>query len=346
MDGIIKYKNIAIRAQLEQTKSGGLHYQAWIYTASNYRTSSLRKRIGEYWYKLLKDSDGNVATNEGGARRFWSDYCEKVESRVGPDYIHYNEKWTELCNLSYGDMPRIIRRKGERKDIDNIFAEARRMCLDTDKSAREIRQELATRFPNEYGKYTQGVDKVIELFFKETIYDVPETPWAWQRELIERCEGVPDRRKVLFVVDTKGDVGKSIAVKFLQQKFPGGVLSMDGEIRDMAHLVATHCREMKIAICDIARPTGPGKWEKILELFENVSNGGLFSGKYVPIACTFKKPHIVIFTNKLPTYLPDLISNDRIEIWVPSAAQPYGSGKPTFKFYGKDGFDAYVKKYQ
>lgn len=125
--------------------------------------------------------------------------------------------------------------------------------------------------------------------------------FKWQEWLLNIIKGPVDDRKIYWIWEKNGNVGKSVFCKFLCLKY-GGL--MVGECAsDMMCAIANYkeCEKKwpKLIINDCPR-------EKIELLnygaLEKCKNGHVFSGKYESKQLIFNCPHVIVFANEPPNY--------------------------------------------
>lgn len=146
---------------------------------------------------------------------------------------------------------------------------------------------------------------------------IPDTVFKWQNDIIQIVqEHKPDidNRVIHFVVDGEGGCGKSTLCQILIQKFGAVMMKTDNGamIRD---LCAMYQKE-PIVLFDMARKSNPAHWP--WTLMEDLKNGCLTVGKYMPHNVLFKSPCIVVFTNTLPDIGANF-THDRIKVHMLTA---------------------------
>jgi len=131
----------------------------------------------------------------------------------------------------------------------------------------------------------------------------------WQQNIIDMILDKPDNRKINFVVDYGGNMGKSFLVKYIYLKY--GCIIADGK-KDNVFNQVLNCEDeeyLKIILLDIPRHN--------LEylnygVIEQLKNGLIYSGKYEGGIRAFRTPHIFIFMNDTPDLTK--LSKDRYNI--------------------------------
>lgn len=130
----------------------------------------------------------------------------------------------------------------------------------------------------------------------------PEFPW--QMKILDECKEEPDDRKIIWVWEEIGKVGKSQFAKFMAVEH-GAVIFNQGKFSDIACALPDN---PKIVIFDLPRTLED---HVNYGAIEAVKNGMIFSGKYESHTKFFDSPHLYIFANFPPE--EDKLSKDR---WI------------------------------
>jgi len=214
----------------------------------------------------------NHSTNEEAAN-----YCKKENQ--------YYEKGT-------------LHEQGKRNDLLQI-----KKLIENGASIEEIRD-------NHYGswvRYKRSFEEHINSL--KPIPTVPTYPLiTWQEKLNEILEGPPNDREVIFVVDVKGNAGKSWFAKHYAQLNPGKVqILKPGKKADMAYELRT---DIRVLIMDCPRSRS-----EVLdyEFLESLKDQMVFSGKYMSTTKMFQEPlHVLVLMNEFPD--PHKLSEDRYHL--------------------------------
>lgn len=202
----------------------------------------------------------------------------------------------------YGLSPLCSSSRGKRTDLD-AFKEAVKSGEITDlKGAREFHSEV-------YARYRHFVESYLEDQFDVT----PMKHHAlrvWQSRLLEalRCE--PDSRTVHFVVDPKGDAGKSWFAQYLQTVVWDDTkvqIMMPGKRADLAYAL-----QPSIRILFIDAPRSKQGDLIPYDFLECVKNGMVFCSKYESRVKRLNKVHVVVLMNENPD--ESALSADRYNI--------------------------------
>jgi hypothetical protein len=151
-----------------------------------------------------------------------------------------------------------------------------------------------------------------EDFDPETFYE----PLPWQKEAIDYVKGPIDSRKIRVYVDTTGGIGKSTLISMLRFKKLATIIPPTMEkAEDIAAMVM--CKSPDRAyVVDLSRAINPSKMGSFWAGLESIKNGYCSDKRHKFRDRVFKKPHLLVFTNKEPSL--EMMSNDRWDIVRPS----------------------------
>ncbi|MDC1405652.1 hypothetical protein N8343_08345 [Akkermansiaceae bacterium] len=254
------------------------------------------KKIMAWMKQVDKQHHVEIARSSSTAN---IDYCTKDASRAPS---------TAPIELGASVDLEARQGQGQRTDIDEL-----QKFIDDGHTWFEIAQShFATvssmhNFANSYHHMVQEQKAIASL--KTAFIDINLRPWQISVEVY--IKKVPDARKVLWIQDTRGNLGKSFLGRFLQCKHNALILQAMKKT-DMIHLISKHIRKTKIVIFDVCRTSEDGAIKVVYEVMESLKNGYLVSGKYDSCAITFEVPHVLIMSN----YAPDrrALSADRWKI--------------------------------
>lgn len=142
--------------------------------------------------------------------------------------------------------------------------------------------------------------------------DLPSQLYAWQKDVMERCMDEPDDRTINYIIDTRGNTGKSKFAKFMW--FHHGALFLPwGRTGDILNYVCKN-KDCGIYFFDLSR-SKPQDWAKddISAAVEQIKNGMIVNLKYETSGVTFDPPHVWIFSNQPPNL--SSVSRDRWKLW-------------------------------
>nr|QKV51332.1 putative replication associated protein [Crucivirus sp.] len=150
-------------------------------------------------------------------------------------------------------------------------------------------EKFADRYPEQAIKYHGGIDRMIsginnQRCLEEFRSEYPNTSlmYTWQRKLVNRCKGTPDKRKFIWFADEKGNQGKSWIAQWLVAN-AGATRFTNAASKDIAHAY----KGEPIVIIDLTRSNE----ERInYSILEGLKDGMLFSPKYNSHNKLFKSP--------------------------------------------------------
>lgn len=156
------------------------------------------------------------------------------------------------------------------------------------------RSDLAENFPSLYGRYRNACLEFVEMFGRRPNL-VDGTLRNWQRDLDGRLARDPDDRKINFVVDERGNSGKSWLTRYwISNRDDIQRLSV-GKRDDLAYAIDV---SKKVFVFDIPR----GQMEFLqYSILEQLKDQMIFSPKYESSAKVIRhKVHVVVFCNEEP----------------------------------------------
>lgn len=139
-------------------------------------------------------------------------------------------------------------------------------------------------------------DKLNEKLLKK--YEGVE--WKdWQKSLLSKIKEKADSRTINWIVDYKGNSGKSYLTKYLA--LTKEVIIADGKKDNIFNQVNRKLnedkKEFEIVLLDIPRSS-----EGYINygVLEQLKNGLIYSGKYEGGLCLFDDVHVIVFANFMP----------------------------------------------
>lgn len=207
------------------------------------------------------------------------DYCMKAESRV----------------TSPVERGQFGGNQGERTDLQ--------IAADKIKAGSTV-LEIAQEHPDLYVKYHRGFTALrdaMQVFPRDEGF----VPRSWQAEVLKIVSGPVDERKILWIYDSEGNTGKSRLVRNLCAEHGGVVLS--GKVVDMAYQYNSE----RVVCFDITRTQAQSS-DHLYSMAESLKNGILVSSKYESKMKRFSTPHVIFFSNSLPSFTA--WSKDRYQI--------------------------------
>lgn len=186
-----------------------------------------------------------------------------------------------------------------RSDL-SMFKDAVKGGCTNPKRLREDFSEVYAKFPRFCTDYVRDHTPVptVECF------DLRD----WQASLLEELDRLPDRRSIIFMVDTCGNTGKSwFCDYYCQLHREDTQILTPGKYADMALALNPNIR---VLFLDAPR-SKQGDFIQY-DFLENVKNGRIFSGKYESGMKYLNPLHIVVMMNECPDMTK--LSEDRYMI--------------------------------
>lgn len=209
--------------------------------------------------------------------------CHLSMAKHPKESINYCKKEGNFFEIGDGDF------SGKRNDLE-AFKEAVKALEGkaTLQDMRETYSKIAAKYPQ---------------FFRDYINDIANSKYPilegelrpWQQHLKEMLDAAPSPREIIFVIDERGDTGKTWFSHWYEQNSEKRVqILMPGKSSDMAFSLIN---SPDVVIIDAPR----AKVEHIQwDFLETIKNGYVYSPKYQPIFKRFAHPHLVIMMNEHP----------------------------------------------
>lgn len=199
----------------------------------------------------------------------------------------------------FGEPP-AASEQGKRSDFESF----KEWCKTCDSTPTET--EIADLYPALYGRYPRACLKFVDLFCpKPTLVQPTSVLRTWQQDLYSALLEPANDRKVIFIVDEIGNVGKSWLIRFMLSRHPELTQRLSiGKRDDLAYAVD---ETKSIFLFDI--PRGQMQFMQY-SVLEQLKDGLIFSAKYESRTKVFKhRNHVVVFSNEDPEM--DKLSADR-----------------------------------
>jgi len=133
---------------------------------------------------------------------------------------------------------------------------------------------------------------------KEIVVILKENMYPWQKDVIRIIDEPVDDRKVYWMYEEQGNMGKTSLAKYICVKYKA--LYLSGKATDVKYAVSEYLKkndELQIVLFDFVR-----SMEDYIsyDAIESIKNGIFFSGKYEGGMCTFNPPHVICLANFEP----------------------------------------------
>lgn len=251
--------------QLERGESGTPHIQGYVEFTKPVKLGGMKKWLPKAHFEERR-----------GTREQARDYCMKEDTRVdGP--------W---------ERGTFETQQGRRSDLAAAVEAVKRGGI----------QAAIRDTPEVYIKYARNLHMYAEAI-EQPPRDDDFVPRPWQARVLDIIKQPADRRTIVWVWETVGNVGKSRLVDHILRNY-GGVL-LDGKVADMAHAYS----KQPVVLFDVPR-TAIENMNHLCGFAEKLKNGALFSSKYESKMKLFAPPHVLFFANVPPP--TDAWSADRL----------------------------------
>lgn len=196
-------------------------------------------------------------------------------------------------------QPRQMGRKGARNDLEAV-----KEAIDKGQTYDEICEthfQQAASFSKFIKERVQARDSKQQLDTLREHYESSALR-PWQQVLKDTIEEEADPRKILWLWENNGNVGKSWMANYLGAVHGAQILT-SGKKVDMAYIYAQ--KPTNIVIFDLSRTTEQTEERKhildgIYSLAEDLKNGRVVSTKYESKTVFFRPPHVIFFANFEP----------------------------------------------
>lgn len=135
---------------------------------------------------------------------------------------------------------------------------------------------------------------------------------VYQRFVLEILDTKPNERRIYWLFDRIGNVGKSSFCKYLVAK-RGALFIDEGKKSDLMNLIyKSDMDKHDVVVIDIPRSQHNSCSYKTLE---SIKNGMICNTKYETGFKLFNSPHLIIFANFPPEISEETLSVDRLRIY-------------------------------
>jgi len=262
----------------ELASTGTPHLQGYLIWKTDCRLVTCRNRMGLVTAPHLEVSRGSPEQNRV--------YCSKEDETP----------------FEYGTCPAVS--QGRRSDLERFFDWADEFSLEHGRAPTT--PEAAKLFPVVVVKHGRLMD-VVRLRTQRALFHAEPDPREWQQRLRDTLDQPPDDRKIQFVIDYDGGIGKSWFVRWYLDMHPTTTqLFRPGKVADLAHAIKIHCN---VFLFDIPRDGLQYLQTQVLEMLKDRV---IFSPKYNSTTKYLTAvPHVVVFTNEHPDDVGIKLTADR-----------------------------------
>ncbi len=305
-----------------------------------------KKAKRTYWFGTLNNYDEDEVKNIMLVRSVYCVFGKEIAPTTGTPHLHvvwrlgrggqksYNQMKRAFPRMSFnyfsqkdfavkvmyckkepnweergGEGPIILgQNRRAQGEAMRIRAEEHRQ-LARDGSFEEIPADIMQRNHIYFDRVRR--DEILKKANQRAIEEVEDYPLRnWQAELYESLLEQPDKRKIFWVYDPEGGMGKSWFAEWFSKGQADAAVLLPGKAADMACSIVPGLRTY---FFDVPRVSG----DKVAWGFiEQLKNGRIFNSKYNSQNIFMPKCHVVVLSNAMPPPTTDTtgFSSDRIKL--------------------------------
>lgn len=252
-------------------KSGGVQYLIYGKEVSPSGTPHLQGHVS-----FCKKTTIKAACRELGQAHY-------TVARSISNSIEYCKKSGAVTE--FGLPPQCVTNPGSRNELAEFMSSVKGGMVDP-KELREAHPNVMARYPRYALSYVRD-NKALPA-----IADHDLRPW--QSNLVEKLSHPPNTRDVYFVIDRKGNNGKSYFAAYMERQNSRCQVMKCGKRDDMAFELR---EDVEILIVDVSRSSSEYLNYQFLE---DVKDGRVFSPKYESYTKRFNAPHVLVMMNEEP----------------------------------------------
>lgn len=138
-----------------------------------------------------------------------------------------------------------------------------------------------------------------------------EVLYPWQKSIINKCD-IWDTRTINMIVDTTGNIGKSVLVGYMRVYGLARKIPVLNDYKDVMRMVMDQAVS-RCYLIDMPRAMKKDKLGQLYTAIEEIKSGYAFDDRYSFKERFFDCPNMWIFTNTMPDF--SLLSRDRWVLW-------------------------------
>lgn len=280
----------------------------WCFTLNNYTDEDVRRLSvigGDITYICFGKEVGDSGTPHlQGLICFSKRHRFKKVSEIVGKQAHI-----ELCRNVNASI-QYCKKDGDYVEVGSISTQGSRNDLEAFKAAvlggefnlkrlRQDHSEVIAKYPRFAMEYIS--DNIPKRSIEEHVLH------DWQKSLKERLDSEPDDRSIVFVVDYRGNSGKTWFAHWYCSLHDGCQVIQPAKKADMAYVLDATVRVLFI---DAPR-SKQGEYLQY-DFLEDVKNGYVFSTKYESRVKELQKVHVVCLMNEDPDMAK--LSSDRYNV--------------------------------
>lgn len=309
----IKNCIVYFHGQLELGDTTGLHLQAVLKYSSRRSYTTVAK---------LFDMRADVRLIKEHELLEYDEYCKKTHTGLDWNFT--------IGSYESANIRRSLKRKvaweevSSRKDkaylhnFEQIVNDGSQTCLsnirtevDPNVQATRMRQYKAALLFSDY--------EIESVQLDESIKTAKSTVWnTWQQHLMRVLDGPINDRKVILILDPKGNTGKTYFKTYYSALHNTDTFTSEGgPTKDILYAAKQYSRR-RVVMFDFMRT----QFDHInVQAVEQLKNGSFTSTKYESKKVFGSIPHCVIFSNNI--FDLSGLSFDRWEVWLIETVNSY-----------------------
>lgn len=229
-----------------------------------------------------------------------NNYTEEELNQISD--IFEKKNWNYVMGLEIGEEKKTPHIQGYFESKNCVrFSTVKKILpkahIEACKGTRQQNTDYCTKDMNY--RTNMKIKKPIRQILYEKYY--ANVIWRpWQEEVLAILAEEPHPRQINWIVDKKGNSGKSFLVKYLAIKYD--VIIANGKGNDVLHAIAKYDEKiglsrLPVIICDLPRHNADYINYGTIEM---IKNGLVYSGKYEGAQLLFDIPHVFVFANSFP----------------------------------------------
>lgn len=131
----------------------------------------------------------------------------------------------------------------------------------------------------------------------------------WQVLVMEELRQKPSDRKILWLYEEEGNIGKTALAKYICKNMKA--LYLNGKGSDAKYAVASYVKTKKLDVVVFGYPRSAAEYVSY-GCIEEIKDGIFFNSKYESGMVMYDSPHVVVFSNMPPDYTK--MSQDRWDV--------------------------------
>lgn len=232
-------------------------------------------------------------------------FIYQLEMTEVPDEKGSHENWHYQ---GYMNLKKKQRPKALAKSLNHDFPGIElRPCSNAGKEA--LQKYCMKSDTRKDGPWSTDTKEVLQL---QDIKVIKDTPYAYQKQILDTLSSTPDHRTINWVVDTAGNNGKSSFSKYIAVHDLGLSLTY-GKTGDLLNLVFKLPKK-RFYLFDLSRTKAKDvDKDDVYAALEGIKNGYFINTKYETGQWINDCPHVWVFANCAPNL--DRMSQDRWKVW-------------------------------